>query len=59
VSDWIPLFQDKPLAFEPARSSSISNGGYVLLGAIVEEGVGEDYYDYTASTSTNRRDEEH
>lgn len=46
VSDWIPLFRDKPLAFEPGTSQQYSNGGYVLLGAIVEKASGEDYYDY-------------
>ena len=46
VSDWIPLFQDKPLAFEPGTKQQYSNGGYVLLGAIVEKASGEDYYDY-------------
>lgn len=46
VSDWIPLFRDKPLAFEPGTRQQYSNGGYVLLGAIVEKASGEDYYDY-------------
>ena len=46
VSDWIPLFRDKPLAFEPGTKQQYSNGGYVLLGAIVEKVSGEDYYDY-------------
>ena len=46
VADWIPLFRDKPLAFEPGTRSQYSNGGYVLLGAIIEKASGEDYYDY-------------
>jgi len=46
VSDWIPLFRDLPLAFEPGSREEYSNGGYVLLGAIVERASGEDYYDY-------------
>jgi CubicO group peptidase (beta-lactamase class C family) len=46
VSDWIPLFRDVPLAFEPGTQERYSNGGYVLLGAIVERASGEDYYDY-------------
>ncbi len=46
VSDWIPLFRDQPLAFEPGARQQYSNGGYVLLGAIVEKVSGEDYYDY-------------
>src|SRR5206468_12782832 len=46
VADWIPLFRDQPLAFEPGTRQQYSNGGYVLLGAIVEKVSGEDYYDY-------------
>jgi CubicO group peptidase (beta-lactamase class C family) len=46
VADWIPLFRDVPLAFEPGTREQYSNGGYVLLGAIVERVSGEDYYDY-------------
>lgn len=46
VADWIPLFRDKALAFEPGTRSQYSNGGYVLLGAIIEAASGEDYYDY-------------
>src|SRR5580765_5451585 len=46
VSDWLPLFRDRPLKFEPGTRQEYSNAGYVLLGAIVERVSGEDYYDY-------------
>ena len=46
VSDWIPLFRDEPLHFEPGSRREYSNGGYVLLGAIVEQVSGRDYYDH-------------
>lgn len=45
-SDYIPLFADKPLAFEPGTSQAYSNGGYILLGAIVEKVTGRSYYDF-------------
>lgn len=45
-SDFIPLFADKPLAFEPGTSNAYSNGGYILLGAIIEKATGKSYYDY-------------
>ena len=45
-ADWIPLFQGTPLAFEPGTRQEYSNGGYVLLGAIIEKASGEDYFDY-------------
>jgi len=45
-SDFIPLFANKPLAFEPGTKDQYSNGGYILLGAIIEKVTGQSYYDY-------------
>lgn len=45
-SDFIPLFSDKPLAFEPGTNERYSNGGYILLGAIIEKVTGKNYYEY-------------
>lgn len=45
-SDFIPLFADQPLAFEPGEREQYSNGGYILLGAIIEKVTGKSYYDY-------------
>lgn len=45
-SDFIPLFADQPLAFEPGSGERYSNGGYILLGAIIEKVTGKSYYDY-------------
>lgn len=45
-SDFIPLFASQPLAFEPGTSQQYSNGGYILLGAIIEKVSGKSYYDY-------------
>jgi len=44
--DFIPLFRDQPLWFEPGTSQRYSNGSYVLLGEIITRASGEDYYDY-------------
>ena len=44
--DFIPLFASQPLAFEPGTKNQYSNGGYVLLGAIIEKVTGMSYYDY-------------
>ena len=44
--DFIPLFAGEPLAFEPGTKNQYSNGGYVLLGAIIEKVTGVSYYDY-------------
>lgn len=46
VSDWVALIADQPLRFDPGTREEYSNGGYVLLGAIVEKVSGLSYYDY-------------
>jgi CubicO group peptidase (beta-lactamase class C family) len=46
INDYLPLFADKPLAFEPGTSRAYSNGGYLVLGAIIEKITGQTYYDY-------------
>ncbi len=45
-SDFLPIFRDEPLLFEPGTSERYSNSGFVLLGEIVGRASGEDYYDY-------------
>lgn len=44
--DYLPLFASDSLAFEPGTSSAYSNGGYVVLGLIVEKASGQTYFDY-------------
>jgi CubicO group peptidase (beta-lactamase class C family) len=46
VDDFMHLFIDDPLSFEPGRKIQYSNNGYVVLGKIVEAVSGQDYYDY-------------
>ncbi|MBN2199838.1 MAG: beta-lactamase family protein [Candidatus Aminicenantes bacterium] len=46
IRDYLPLFADLPLAFEPGAASRYSNGGYIVLGAIIEKVSGQDYYAY-------------
>jgi CubicO group peptidase (beta-lactamase class C family) len=46
VGDYLELFQDDSLLFEPGTSEAYSNGGYVLLGAIIERASGMSYHDY-------------
>jgi D-alanyl-D-alanine carboxypeptidase len=46
LKDYLPLFADQPLEFEPGTRSRYSNGGYVVLGLIIEKVAGRDYYDY-------------
>jgi CubicO group peptidase (beta-lactamase class C family) len=46
IADFLPLFASEPLAFEPGTGFLYSNGGYVVLGAIIEKVSGRTYYDY-------------
>lgn len=46
LSDFLPLFVNQPLAFEPGTKNAYSNAGYVVLGLLVQRLSGEDYYAY-------------
>ena len=46
LSDFLPLFENEPLLFEPGTSRRYSNAGYIVLGLIVEKASGERYHDY-------------
>jgi len=46
VDDFISLFIDDPLSFPPGERTQYSNAGFVLLGKIIENVSGLDYYEY-------------
>jgi D-alanyl-D-alanine carboxypeptidase len=46
ISSYLPLFADLPLRFEPGSRPEYSNGGYIVLGAIIEKLGGIDYFSY-------------
>jgi len=46
LKDYLPLFAEEPLLFVPGTSSQYSNGGYVVLGLIIEKASGKTYFDY-------------
>jgi D-alanyl-D-alanine carboxypeptidase len=46
VRDYLPLFVDQPLKFEPGTQFSYSNAGFIVLGLIVEKVSGRTYFDY-------------
>lgn len=45
-SVWFPLFANQPLHFEPGARHEYSNGGYVVLGAVIEKLTGQPYHEY-------------
>lgn len=46
LRDFLALFATEPLHFEPGTRREYSNGGYIVLGLIVEAVTGQSYYDY-------------
>ena len=44
--DYLDLIARQPKAFEPGQDWGYSNAGYVLLGRIIENVSGENYFDY-------------
>ncbi len=46
LADYLPLFAAEPLLFEPGSQRRYSNGGYIVLGLIVEKASGQSYFDY-------------
>lgn len=46
LADYLPLFASKPLAFPPGTKHQYSNGGFVVLGLMIERRSGLSYYDY-------------
>lgn len=46
LQDYLPLFVNAPMQFEPGARNAYSNAGYVVLGLLIERLSGEDYFTY-------------
>ncbi len=46
LADYLALFGSEDLLFEPGSQRRYSNGGYIVLGLIVEKISGQSYWDY-------------
>ncbi|SKB91743.1 Beta-lactamase [Chryseobacterium balustinum] len=46
VSDFLPLYVNKKLAFSPGSDFLYSNSGYMVLGLLIEKITGENYFDF-------------
>ena len=46
LQDYVKLYGERGLAFEPGSRWEYSNYGFLLLGLVVQKASGQDYYDY-------------
>lgn len=45
-ADFLPLFQHKPMKFPPGQRFDYNDGGYILLGLVIERVSGQNFSDY-------------
>ena len=50
LKDYLPWVAKQPLRFETPGTGAYSNSGFILLGLIIEQVSGEDYYSYIQRT---------
>ena len=48
--DYLVMFPDEPMKFAPGERFCYSNGGYILLGVVIEELSGQKYQDFVEQT---------
>jgi CubicO group peptidase (beta-lactamase class C family) len=46
ISDYVKLYGNRPLQFQPGARAAYSNYGFILAGALIEKVSGMTYYDY-------------
>jgi CubicO group peptidase (beta-lactamase class C family) len=46
LNNYLQLFATEPLRFQPGTNREYSNGGYIVLGLIIEKASGKSYSDY-------------
>jgi D-alanyl-D-alanine carboxypeptidase len=49
-ADYLKLYGERPLRFEPGSRWAYSNYGFVLLGAVIEQVTGQSYYDFVQNS---------
>ena len=52
VDQYLELFANEPLQFEPGSAMLYSNGGYIILGKLIERLSERSYYDYVLANIT-------
>lgn len=46
ISDYVRLYGNRALQFQPGARASYSNYGFILVGALIEKASGMSYYEY-------------
>ncbi|HEY2117676.1 MAG TPA: serine hydrolase domain-containing protein [Candidatus Acidoferrum sp.] len=46
LNDYVKLYENRPVKFEPGSRWEYSNYGFILLGVVIEKVTGQSYYDY-------------
>jgi len=46
IGDYVKLYGNRPLAFEPGARAAYSNYGFILIGSLIEKVSGTTYYEY-------------
>jgi CubicO group peptidase (beta-lactamase class C family) len=46
LDDYVKLYGNRPLQFEPGSKWEYSNYGFILLGVVIQKVSGQSYYDY-------------
>jgi D-alanyl-D-alanine carboxypeptidase len=54
LHDYLSFFATDPLLFPPGTQQKYSNGGYIVLGLIIESITGQSYYDYVQKSIFER-----
>lgn len=52
LDQYLELFVNEPLQFEPGSAMLYSNGGYIILGKLIEHLSERSYYDYVLANIT-------
>lgn len=56
LQDYLALFGNEPLLFAPGTQQRYSNGGYIVLGLIIEKISGQNYFDHVREHVYNPAD---
>ncbi|UOQ92098.1 beta-lactamase family protein [Halobacillus shinanisalinarum] len=54
LTDFLPMFQNNPMMFNPGEKFHYNNAGFIVLGLIIEQQTGDSFTDYIESEVFHR-----